>query len=847
MTPERWQRIKKILDLAAAAPALQRRSILKQECGEDAQLLREVEALFNLDDEVDDFIEEPLWTLHRQAQDFSSEAEDPVPGRRIGPYEIQKLLGRGGMGSVYLAARQDDYQQQVALKVLSWGTDSDELLARFYNERQILANLRHPHIARLLDGGTTDDGLPYFAMEYVEGEPIDLYCETHRLSIARRLELFRRVCAAVHFAHQNLIVHRDLKPGNILITADGTPQLLDFGIAKLLEPGLASRTIATSTGRAPMTPSYASPEQILGEQVTTACDVYSLGVLLYRLLIGSPPYELDGTSYAEMVQIICLREPQRPSTAVRRRESALAHEPPTVLESPNRAKPTPPVAVSNGNWQREARRLRRRITGDLDAIVLKAMRKEPQHRYASAAEMAEDLRRHQAGLPVAARKGTVFYNLGKFLRRNKIALAAALAVIAFSVTTTILWRQAVEDRAQAVSAQAQAERERARAERVSVFLEELFESADPDASQGRSVTVLEALDLGRKRIAVELEGEPEIRAEILGTLGTVHNRLGLYDQARELKEKALQVRRASNPEDRPDLAKDINNLASFLYSIGDFAGAENYFREALEMRRRLGQDDAELAVTMHNLASTVNQRGDYKEAEELHRQVLEIRRAVYGPKHPKVATSLYSLGSLYSELGAFASAEPLLRQAIDIRSRDLGNHHTKVAAICNSLGRMLQAKDDYDEAQELYERALRIRRERLGEEHAKVAISKKNLASLLLQRGETDAAGELLAEALATLRQSRPEGDWAIADAKSIWGAYLVALERFEEAESYLVESYQTIQKIEGDHTISTRAALDRIIELYDAWDRPEKAAEYRTIARASLRLDIPFPKKKGS
>ncbi len=841
MTPERWQRIKKILDRAAAAPAGKRRSTLRQECGEDAHLLFEVQALFELDDEVDDFIEEPLWSLHRQTENLSSEAEEPIPGRRVGPYKIQRLLGRGGMGSVYLAARQDDFQQQVALKVLSWGADSKELLARFYNERQILANLRHPHIARLLDGGTTDEGLPYFAMEYVEGEPIDLYCETHRLSIARRLQLFRRVCAAVHFAHQNLIVHRDLKPGNILITADGTPQLLDFGIAKLLEPGLASRTLATSTGRAPMTPAYASPEQILGEQVTTACDVYSLGVLLYRLLIGSPPYELDGTSYAEMVQIICLREPRRPSTAVRQQESALATEPPTVLDVANPTESISPHPAADGNWQRQARRLRRRIAGDLDAIVLKAMRKEPRHRYASAAELAEDIRRHQVGLPVSARKGTVAYNLGKFLRRNKPALAAALAVIAFSVTTTVLWRQAVEDRAQAVSAQARAERERARAQRVSVFLEELFESADPDASQGKSVTVLEALELGRQRISVELEGEPEIRAEILGTLGTVHNRLGLYAQARELKEEALRVRRAANPEDRPDLAKDINNLASFLYSTGDFAGAENYFREALEMRRRLDQDDSKIAITMHNLASTLNQRGNYREAEDLHRRVLEIRRQIYGPEDRRVATSLYSLGSLYSELGAFTSAEPLLRQAIDIRSRALGPQHTQVAAICNSLGRMLQAKGDYKEARRLYERALTIRRERLGDEHVMVANSKKNLASLLLESEETDAAGELLSEALATLRKSRPEGDWSIADSESIWGAYLMASGRFQEAEHYLIKSYVTIQKIEGDHTISTRAALKRIIELYDARDQPEKAAEYRAIADATSHSDLPI------
>ncbi len=842
MTPERWQQVKQILDRAAACPEDRRRALVEEACGDDEELRREVESFLELDEEVEDFIEEPWWTLHRKGP-APATAEDRSRGRRIGPYRIERLIGRGGMGSVYLAVREDDYRQRVALKLVTWGADSEEILARFYNERQILANLQHPNIARLLDGGTTDEGLPYVVMEYVEGEPIDRYCETRQLSIRDRLHLFRKVCEAVYYAHQNLVVHRDLKPGNILVTEDGTPRLLDFGIAKLLAGGVASKTVQTVAGQGPMTPTYASPEQILNDPITTASDVYSLGVLLYRLLSGHLPYRLEGTGYAEMVRVICLREPDRPSTAAGRRPTVVP-----VADAEPTAPAVPAAAASPGvgppKPERpppiEGRRLRRRLAGDLDAITLKAMRKEPQHRYRSVAELSEDIRRHLVGLPVLARKGTWLYTAGKFVRRNRLALAAVLVIVGFAATTTVLWRRAVEERAQAVSAQARAERQQSRAERVTHFLEDLFKSANPDATRGDEVTVREILERGKEQIAEGLEDEPEIRAEILGTLGSVYSNLGVYEEAVELKRRALQVRRQEDPSDRPELAKDVNNLASILYATGDYEGAESHFREALEMRQRLGQDEADLDTTMNNLASTLTQRGEYQEAERLYRQVLEIRRRIFGPRDPKVATALYSLGSLQSENGDFERAEPLLRQALEIRSRAFGPDHTSVAQVCNSLGRMLHARGEEQEARRFYERALTIRRQRLGEDHVLVAYSEKNLAALLLEQGETEAAGELLEQALATLRRTRPPGDWAIADAESLLGAYLTAQGRFAEAEPYLTESYRVIREIEGGETISARAALSRLVALYQAWDRPEKAAEVRAAAEGSSSAAAP-------
>ena len=503
---------------------------------------------------------------------------------RVGPYRIERLVGSGGMGMVFLAVREDDFEQRVALKVVGHGLNSEEILARFYNERQILAHLEHPGIARILDGGVTEDGRPYFAMQFVEGERIDRYCDQHDLDLRQRLELFCKVCDVVQFAHQNLVVHRDIKAGNILVSEDGTPCLLDFGIAKVLDPQRTPQPLETATGLSPMTPAYASPEQVLQEPITTASDVYSLGILLYRLLVGHPPYNLEGRSLAEMIDVICRQEPERPSLSVGREQVPWSDERPTEF---TRIGEGDEVEVSKDAPTLPERTLQRRrkdLSGDLDAIVLRALRKEPPLRYGSAASLAEDIRRHLQGLPVLARQGSGIYHLEKFVRRHKILLGVMLLILAFAITSTVLWREAVQERIQAKEQQA-------RSERVIDFLESLFKDAHPDVTQGKEMTVLELLARGRDRVHRVLVEDPELQAELLGTLGTVHGDLGLYDEAEELKREALIVRRQNDSRDRPGLAKDINGLASQLYSQGDYEEAERLFREALAMRKRLGQKD----------------------------------------------------------------------------------------------------------------------------------------------------------------------------------------------------------------------------------------------------------------
>jgi serine/threonine protein kinase/Tfp pilus assembly protein PilF len=421
MTPENWQRIEALFQAALEYQPEERIAYLKAACADDANLRAEVEALILAHDKASHFIEKPAF----KAIDFEPTAENQTEannhaGRRIGAYRIIREIGRGGMGAVFLAIRDDDeYQKQVAIKLVKRGMDTDLILRRFKNERQILASLEHANIARLLDGGSTVEGLPYLVMEYIEGTPIDRYCDNEKLSTSERLKLFRQVCSAVHYAHQNLVIHRDLKPSNILVTADGTPKLLDFGIAKLLTPGLDFRTMdATETALRMMTPNYASPEQVRGESITATSDVYSLGVMLYELLTGHRPYRLKHSSAKEILQAVLDEQPEKPSTVISRLKTSDDGSATTSLT---------PESVS-ATREGEVGKLRRKLLGDLDKIVLMSLRKEAARRYLSVEQFSEDLSCHLAGLPIRAHKDSFAYRAAKFIKRNKISSAAALSV-----------------------------------------------------------------------------------------------------------------------------------------------------------------------------------------------------------------------------------------------------------------------------------------------------------------------------------------------------------------------------------------------------------------------------------
>jgi serine/threonine protein kinase len=418
MTPERWQQVKDLFQAAIEREPSERAAFLDEACAGDPDLRKEVESLLACDEKGSSLIEGPAF--ERAMELLPCDQDESMVGRRIGSYKVLCEIGHGGMGSVYLATRDDrEYKKRAAIKLVKRGMDTNSILRRFRNERQILANLDHPNIAKLLDGGTTEDGLSYFVMDYVEGLLIDVYCDSHTLPTAERLILFRMVCSAVECAHQQGVVHRDLKPSNILVTVEGVPKLLDFGIAKLLNPELSSQTIEPTPMLRPMTPEYASPEQARGQTITPASDIYSLGVLLYELLTGHRPYRVKNHTPQEIERVICEEVPEKPSTMISRIEEIIKPD------GTNRVTITPESVSKTRDGQPE--KLRRRLAGDIDNIVMMALRKEPERRYASVEEFSDDIGRHLQGLPVIARKDTLWYRTAKFIKRNRAGVLAVLA------------------------------------------------------------------------------------------------------------------------------------------------------------------------------------------------------------------------------------------------------------------------------------------------------------------------------------------------------------------------------------------------------------------------------------
>ena len=865
-----------------------------------------------------------------------NEPSEPSPERRIGAYRVLRELGHGGMGTVYLAARADDqYQKRVAIKVVR-GLDSDQIVRHFRRERQILAALDHPNIARLLDGGTTEDGLPYFVMERVEGEPIDLFCDGRKLSVQERLRLFQGVCAAVQYAHQNLVVHRDLKPKNILVDAQSVPKLLDFGIAKLLNPEISGEA-ATGTALA-MTPEYASPEQMRGQPITTATDVYSLGVVLYELLTGHRPYGWQARDSLELLRAVCEEEPERPSTAVGRTEQR---------RLPNGAVQTTTPESASRTREGTPEKLRRRLRGELDNIVLMALRKEPQRRYRSVEAFSEDIRQYLEGRPVTAHKATVWYRTRKFVRRNALGVGAAAAVflfaVGFGVVTTVQSHKIA--------------RERDKAERLATFMVDLFNVSDPSEARGNSITAREVLDKGAEKISQELKDEPETRAALMATMGKVYQGLGLYKQAKPLLEEALRLRRqtlgnqhrdvvasvndlasvlekrgeyaaaeplarealamgrkhfgnehpvvadsledlawvlfrkgqyaaaeplardalamqrkllgATAPEvagslsvfaavlaaegklgeaealyresvailkkrfgsDHPNVAMKLNDLAVVLFKNGDYAGAETVLREVLAINRKiLDKQHPRVANTLNNLAAVLQVAGKYSDAEALYREAISIHRKNLGDSHPNLGTSLGNLAGVLQEQGDFKAAEPLCREALAIRRKAFGNENPEVAKTLQLLAIVLTGAKDYARAEPLFCEALAIRRKTLGNDHPDVAESLTGLSGLLVETSRAAEAERLAREAFRIQSKALPPDHPETAHSESALGYCLVKLGRFAEAEPLLLHGYE-ILSVKQPQRRGTSEARERVFALYEAWGKPDKAAQFRASA----------------
>ena len=738
MTPDRWQRVQEVLAEAAGLEAPKREAFLDEACRGDPELRKEVDSLLSsLQAASAGFLESPA------IPEGAAAGEPARP--RVGPYRVIRLLGTGGMGLVYLAVRADEqYEKHVAIKIVKRGTDTDFVLRRFRQERQILAGLDHPNIARLLDGGNTEDGLPYLVMDYVDGEPITVFCERRGLDVRERLRLFRTVCGAVHFAHQNLVVHRDLKPGNILVTSDGTPKLLDFGIAKLLHPEPSPHTIdRTEAHLRFFTPDYASPEQIRGERITTASDVYSLGALLYELLTGRHPYRVKSRTAEAISKAVLEEDPEKPSTAVTRARDG--------------------DATAGAPLPGEPQKLRRYLIGDLDTIVLKAMRKEPHRRYASAEQLSEDIRRYLEDLPVAARKDTASYRAGKFLRRHKAGAAAATLVFVSLLGGIVAtsWQARV------------ARREHERAERslkdvrrlADSFLFEFHDAiADLSGSTpARELVVRRALEyLGtlareagtdrslQRELADAYERLGEIQGGLNASLGDTTGAIASYRAALGIREALLSADPKS-PTDADAFAGCLETLAGILQRTGNADESLRLARRALTVRESLVRADAgNLALRKglakaHFVLSTqlVGRPRDRIAEMEKAREIYEAL-AAEDPRDPNarrsvaltykyIASDRFSLGEKEIALDGYTKSEAIERELVAadptnaLYKRDLSHSYAGVGQALFALGRIA-------EGAESFRNAIAIRQE-LADADPKNAEIRRALAWGYLQLG----------------------------------------------------------------------------------------------------------------
>lgn len=730
---EHWDKVKRLFDAALETEPERRDAFLEEHCSGDPQLCNEVKSLLSSLEEAGSFIQAPALSGAAMAPPVDEEADGPSD-RRIGAYLLNRPIARGGMGTVYLAVRADDqYQKRVAIKLIKRGMDTDSILRRFRNERQILAGLDHPNIAKLLDGGTTPEDLPYFVMDYIDGKPIDEYCTVHKLSIDERLRLFRSVCSAVQYAHQNLVVHRDIKPGNILVTAEGVPKLLDFGIAKLLNPEISYQTLdPTAAEIRPMTPEYASPEQIRGDTITTASDVYSLGVLLYKLLTGRQPYLINTRQPQELAQLVCDSEPDRMSTAVTRLD-------PPGNEDAAKGKPSVPE-LPIGARKELAARLRRRLAGDLDNIVMMAMRKEPQRRYASVEQLSEDIRRHLAGLPVIARKDTLGYRSAKFIKRHKAGVVAAVLVVAALMAGMVAtaWQAGV------------ARTQRAKAEQrfddvrrlANSFLFEFHDAIEklPGSTPARALVVRRALEY-LDSLARETRENPELSRELAtayekvgdiqgnpysANLGDTPGAMQSYQKALAIFQK-LYSSAPENAEARRDLASSYDRIADILGLTHDLAGALQNYRQALQLRESLAagsesevQFRRDLGKSYENIGDTLIKTGDAAAALESFRKALAIDESMSlkDPANLRVKRSLavkynkvgLALANLRDKTGALENAQKSLAlfESLATAEPTNGQARRELALAYNRAGDHLWDAQRQTEALEAYRKGLAI-------------------------------------------------------------------------------------------------------------------------------------------
>ena len=762
--PVRWARIEAVLDEVLNRDPLEWHALLNERCGGDKELRAEVESLLRVAEPASQFLDSPpanaaAALVADEKHGPQSLALEAYVGRRVGAYRIVRQLGRGGMSYVFLAERADgDYTHQVALKLLRPGLDTEIDQARFRAERQILASLNHPNIARLLDGGATEDGLPYLVLDHIDGTAIDAHADQLALGVRDRVMLFRTVCQATQYAHRNLVVHRDLKPSNIFVDRNGVVKLLDFGLAKLLEPG---REGSHST-RKWMTPEYAAPEQVRGDPITTLTDVYQLGAVLYELLAGVPPFPDAADSIHSLEQAVLHNEPEPPSLAAARNDRA--------------------------NFAGE-------IRGDLDAIVLKALHKEPEERFDSVATLERDLGAWASGHPVQARRGTTGYRARRFIKRHRVETVAvtsiSLALIAaVGISLTAARRADISrDRAEIASRESQA---------VSSFLLRLFEASDPSEAQGDTLT---AVELVRRAVAraEAMGGVPAAQARMLEATAQLQHSLGNYSEESNLIRRALELRRQIQPVDELAIARTLRQLSRTLVFNRRADEANTALQEALARQERLlGARHPEVASTLSQMSSVAVSRGDIHLAETLARRALAISERGPGGGDSALATNRLLLGSVLRRQGRIEEAKREYQEALEIYERVLGEWNPSVAEATMQLAYLAEGEGRFQESEILMTRAIDIRRRVFGDAHPMVAHAMGDLASMLADKGDLDAAIRIDREKLRSVRGAYGPTHPAVSGGLHQLAQHLHRAGQLAEAETSYRESIAIRERLYG-------------------------------------------------
>lgn len=806
MNQEQWERLQHLFRQAKALAEPARNTLVKSIAGQDPEMAAQLQRMLLAPADRADHL------LDRALEDFSGD-DEPESLDQLGPYRLLKAIGTGGMGRVYLAQRSDGaFDREMALKVVKRGMDSDQVLTRFRREQQILARLEHPNIAQLLDAGVSDSGRLYFVMEYVDGQPIHQYCDDQRLSIDQRLALFGQVCGAVQHAHHALIVHRDLKPSNILVSSRGQVKLLDFGIAKLL--GAPDGDPLTRTGEAVLTPDYAAPEQIKQQPITTAVDVYALGVLLFELLSGTRPFETEADNDLRERQLNT--DPLPPSRVISRALSGRSQEIDTQLLETSR--------------QLTAKQLERRLKGDLDNICLKALQRDPGHRYRSVDQLNEDIGRYQKGLPINARPHSLGYRTGRFLKRHAFGSAATLAVLIALASLVVFYTQRVaQERDSAVA-------EQQKTQEVVDFVTGMFARADPANAMGEAVTVGTVLDTAVTELDTTLLDRPAVRGRLLAMLGELKYALGRADQAESILREALSAQLTAHGENHLDTAT-IKLLLAFVHqNRGELAAAGTLLNESEAIRRLLlPAADPEMVEIVSAQAELKEFEGNYGAAEALYLDALKRARLSQPPSSSHVASMATKLAGLLRTVGRNTEAEPLLDEALTIFAQIYPDGHPDVSSAQRQLAGLMRDTGRFDEAKPLYEQLIRDRERMLGPTHLEVANSYNSYSQLLDDMGETEAAMQAQQKMIDLVREHQGDPHPSLAAAYNNMAFLKRNLDDLEGAVHFFERSAQQQEQLglDPNHINRSFPMGGKAVALIDM----DRFSEAEPLLREALRI----------